>query len=277
MTRELLAQIVAGKPELAGGDRQRRLRPHHPDRDVPDRRHRRGPRRPERAAPDDRQPLMTGQHIGSGPSGPPAEPPRDYPGLFLAERARLASCWPDSARRTGTGRRRARGGPSSGSAVTWSATIFRFPRPPPRRAFREAPGPDDAGETEFIWLDGLQDEWVRAARRLSPRIVADLLAWAGPQVAETMRGEDPRARTADVSWAGTGPVPAWLDQARELSEYWIHHQQASTRRSAAPATCAPTWPGRSWTACAGRTRSASGRPRLGRAARSRSPLPARSR
>jgi hypothetical protein len=28
-----------------------------------------------------------------------------------------------------------------------------------------------------------------------------------------------------VSWAGSGPVPAWLDQARELSEYWIHRQQ----------------------------------------------------
>jgi hypothetical protein len=40
-----------------------------------------------------------------------------------------------------------------------------------------------------------------------------------------MRGEDPRARTADVSWAGTGPVPVWLDQVRELSEYWIHRQQ----------------------------------------------------
>ena len=55
--------------------------------------------------------------------------------------------------------------------------------------------------------------------------MADLLEWAGPQVAETMRGEDPRARTADVSWAGTGPVPAWLNHARELSEYWIHRQQ----------------------------------------------------
>jgi hypothetical protein len=28
-----------------------------------------------------------------------------------------------------------------------------------------------------------------------------------------------------VSWAGPGPVPAWLDQLRELSEYWIHRQQ----------------------------------------------------
>ena len=75
------------------------------------------------------------------------------------------------------------------------------------------------------WLDELQAEWVRAARRLSPRLVTDLLRWSGPQIAGTFRGEDPRARTASVSWAGPSPVPAWLDQARELSEHWIHRQQ----------------------------------------------------
>jgi uncharacterized protein (TIGR03083 family) len=95
-----------------------------------------------------------------------------------------------------------------------------------RDGHRGTPGPpDDAGEAEFAaWLDDLQAEWVLAARRLSPRVVIDLLEWAGPQVADTVRRQDPRARTGDVSWAG-GLVPAWLDQARELSEYWIHRQQ----------------------------------------------------
>jgi uncharacterized protein (TIGR03083 family) len=88
------------------------------------------------------------------------------------------------------------------------------------------PGPERASEEEFVgWLDALQAEWVTAARRMSPRVVTDLLAWSGPQVAETMRAQDPSARTASVSWAGTGPVPVWLDQVRELSEYWIHRQQ----------------------------------------------------
>ena len=86
--------------------------------------------------------------------------------------------------------------------------------------------PELAGEDAFArWLDGLQAQWVEAARRLSPRIVTDLLTWSGPQVAETLRGEDPRACTASVSWAGRGPLPAWVDQLRELSEYWIHRQQ----------------------------------------------------
>jgi uncharacterized protein (TIGR03083 family) len=86
--------------------------------------------------------------------------------------------------------------------------------------------PEGATGDEFItWLDDMQAEWVRAARRLSPRLATELLHWTGPQVVATFRHQDPRARTASVSWASPGPVPAWLDQARELSEYWIHRQQ----------------------------------------------------
>jgi uncharacterized protein (TIGR03083 family) len=168
---------------------------------------------------------MTGRHAETGHSGPPAEPPWDFASLFLVERARLrellaslgAADWD-------------RPSPCPGWTVLGLSShlvgddlgfLARH-----RDGHFGTPGPDDTSESEFVaWLDGLQDEWVRAARRLSPRIVADLLEWAGPQVAETMRGEDPRARTAGVSWAGTEPVPAWLNQARELSEYWIHRQQ----------------------------------------------------
>jgi uncharacterized protein (TIGR03083 family) len=168
---------------------------------------------------------MTGQHAESGHSGPPAEPPCDFASLFLVERARLsellASLGPADWDRPS---------PCPGWTVLGLSShlvgddlgfLARH-----RDGHFGTPGPDDASESEFVaWLDSLQDEWVRAARRLSPRIVADLLEWAGPQVAETMRGEDPRARTAGVSWAGTEQVPAWLNQARELSEYWIHRQQ----------------------------------------------------
>lgn len=89
-----------------------------------------------------------------------------------------------------------------------------------------APAPEHASEEEFVaWLNGMQDDWVKATRRLSPRIVTGLLAWSGPQVAEALRAADPSARTASVSWADSGLVPVWLDQVRELSEYWIHRQQ----------------------------------------------------
>jgi len=86
--------------------------------------------------------------------------------------------------------------------------------------------PDGVDEGGFIaWLDALQVDWVHAARRLSPRLAVELLAWTGPELAEHFDAQDASAIGAPVSWAGTGPHPAWLDQYRELSEYWIHRQQ----------------------------------------------------
>jgi uncharacterized protein (TIGR03083 family) len=85
---------------------------------------------------------------------------------------------------------------------------------------------DGLGEAGFAaWLDDLQAEWVYAARRISPHLVTELLDWTGPQVVDMLRRQDPQARTALVSWAGTSPVPVWLDHAREVSEQWIHRQQ----------------------------------------------------
>jgi uncharacterized protein (TIGR03083 family) len=160
-----------------------------------------------------------------GESVPPAEPPWDYPSLLVLERARLSELLAGLGPADWD-----RPSPCPGWTVLGLCShlvgddlgfLARH-----RDGHYGTPGPDGASESEFIaWLDNLQDEWVRAAHRLSPRIVADLLEWSGPQVADALRGEDPRARTADVSWAGTGPVPAWLNQARELSEYWIHRQQ----------------------------------------------------
>ncbi len=88
------------------------------------------------------------------------------------------------------------------------------------------PAPDTADEATFIdWLDDLQLEWVHAARRISPRLAIDLLDWLGNQVADTFAAQDQRSWTAHVSWASDSPVPIWLDQARELTERWIHRQQ----------------------------------------------------
>ncbi len=75
------------------------------------------------------------------------------------------------------------------------------------------------------WLDDLQDQWVRAARRLSPRLVMHLLDWSGPQVFDTLASQDPTRLDGSVWWASPGPVPVWLDQLREVSERWIHRQQ----------------------------------------------------
>ena len=156
---------------------------------------------------------------------PPTDPPLSVTPLFLAERARLgellAALEPADFQRPS---------PCPGWTVLGLCAhlvgddlgfLARH-----RDGYYGTPGPANATESEFIaWLDGTQEEWVRAGRRLSPRIVRDLLAWTAPQVAAALEAEDPRARTASVSWAGTEPVPVWLDQLRELSEYWIHRQQ----------------------------------------------------
>ena len=85
------------------------------------------------------------------------------------------------------------------------------------------PGLDEAG---FIgWLDELQIDWVDAARRCSPRLTVELLTWIDGQVVATIDAQDPAAITARVSWASDGLVPVALDQARELTERWIHRQQ----------------------------------------------------
>lgn len=68
-------------------------------------------------------------------------------------------------------------------------------------------------------------KWVRAARRLSPQLVVELLEWTGLRLVAVLGTEDLSERTARVSWAGSAPAPRWLDQLRELSEYWIHRQQ----------------------------------------------------
>lgn len=156
---------------------------------------------------------------------PPAEPPWDYAGLFAVDRDRLnellaglqAADWE-------------RPSPCPGWTVLGLCChlvgddLGLLARQ--RDRHHGTPGPGGGTEADFVaWLDELQAEWVRATRRLSPRLVTDLLRWAGPQITATFGGEDARARTASVSWAGPGLVPAWLGQARELSEYWIHRQQ----------------------------------------------------
>jgi uncharacterized protein (TIGR03083 family) len=95
-----------------------------------------------------------------------------------------------------------------------------------RDNYMGTPAPEGLSEDGFIdWLDELQMEWVRAARRVSPRLVVELLEWIGPRLVTVLGDEDLAEVSGRVSWAGPEPAPRWLDQLRELSEYWIHRQQ----------------------------------------------------
>lgn len=94
-----------------------------------------------------------------------------------------------------------------------------------RDGHRGTSPPDGVDEQGFIvWLDELQIAWVDAARRISPELLVELLAWSTPKFDEALAAHDPEALSAHVSWASAAPVPVWLDHARELSEKWIHRQ-----------------------------------------------------
>jgi uncharacterized protein (TIGR03083 family) len=73
-------------------------------------------------------------------------------------------------------------------------------------------------------LNGLNAQWVQAARRMSPRLLCELLRFTGAQICDHFRSLDPYAIGGPVSWAGNAPAPVWLDLAREYTERW-HHQQ----------------------------------------------------
>lgn len=75
------------------------------------------------------------------------------------------------------------------------------------------------------FINALNQSWIEAARRLSTRVLCDLLAHLGPQVETYFASLDPFAMGDSVSWAGSGPARAWLDIAREYTERWHHQQQ----------------------------------------------------
>jgi uncharacterized protein (TIGR03083 family) len=90
---------------------------------------------------------------------------------------------------------------------------------------------EPSSEEELRALINDQNErWVAAARRLSPRIVIDLLEWSGRETQEHFESMDPYAMGLGVSWAGESESANWFDLAREYTERW--HHQAHIREGA---------------------------------------------
>jgi uncharacterized protein (TIGR03083 family) len=84
--------------------------------------------------------------------------------------------------------------------------------------------PSAPGEDVIAFVNRINDEWVQAARRLSPRVLLDLLALVGPQLFDYFASLDLAMPGSSVSWAGLNPAPMWLDVAREYTERWLHQQ-----------------------------------------------------
>jgi uncharacterized protein (TIGR03083 family) len=92
--------------------------------------------------------------------------------------------------------------------------------------FGEAP--DDPGSYQGIltFLNRLNADWVRAARRLSPAVLVEQLAHTGAEYTAYLASLDPFAPAAfAVAWAGETESLNWFHIAREYTEKWHHQQQ----------------------------------------------------
>ena len=75
-------------------------------------------------------------------------------------------------------------------------------------------------------VNRLNQEGVTVYRRLSPRVLIDLMERACQESASFHESLDPFATAAfNVSWAGEDKSLNWFDTARELTERWHHQQQ----------------------------------------------------
>ena len=95
-----------------------------------------------------------------------------------------------------------------------------------RRDNHSLPGPATSDWNDLVaFINSINESWVIAGQRMSPRVLCDLLAHVGPQMDEYFASLEPLRIGGAVSWAGLDPAPQWLDVAREYTERWHHQQQ----------------------------------------------------
>jgi uncharacterized protein (TIGR03083 family) len=95
-------------------------------------------------------------------------------------------------------------------------------------------GPGD-GEDLDTWLNRFNQQWVDAARRISPALLMELINLAGLRLEEHLATLDLDAAGGPVPWAtGSDPAPVWLDVAREYMERYVHQHQIRLATGHAP-------------------------------------------
>lgn len=76
------------------------------------------------------------------------------------------------------------------------------------------------------YLNELNNTWVTASKRLSPRLLIELTEFLIPQVIEHFKDLDPEGTALfPVDWAGEKESTNRFDIAREYTEKWHHQQQ----------------------------------------------------
>jgi uncharacterized protein (TIGR03083 family) len=89
----------------------------------------------------------------------------------------------------------------------------------------DPPGKPGGFQELVVSLDRLNQTWVEATRRISPRLLGELLAVTGEATRRYLTSLELLAVEESVSWIRPEPVPNWLDVARQYTERWTHHQQ----------------------------------------------------
>lgn len=96
-----------------------------------------------------------------------------------------------------------------------------------RDHFQDLTDPAPAHHHELIhWVQEKNAQWIGSFRRLSSRIIVEMLKKYEQEVFELysrLKPEDPAL--FPVSWAGHAVSPNWLDIARDYTEKWHHQMQ----------------------------------------------------
>ncbi len=81
-------------------------------------------------------------------------------------------------------------------------------------------------EDMVAFVQQLNAEWIVAAKRLSTRVLLDLMMRADEEVAALFSSLDPHSPSPfGVTWAGEEWSESWFDMACEYTEKWHHQQQ----------------------------------------------------
>ena len=89
----------------------------------------------------------------------------------------------------------------------------------------DAPSRPAGFQELVVSLDRLNQTWVEATRRISPRLLCERLAVTGEATRQYLSSLELSAVEESVSWIRPDPVPNWLDVARQYTERWTHQQQ----------------------------------------------------
>jgi uncharacterized protein (TIGR03083 family) len=76
------------------------------------------------------------------------------------------------------------------------------------------------------FLNGLNADWVKAFRRISPQVLIGMMREAERELSAYLATLDPHGTAPfAVAWAGESSSENWFDTAREYTERWHHQQQ----------------------------------------------------